>query len=259
MKPQKKDQPLLCLKDLSYKINSKAILSNISIEIEESGITGIIGPSGSGKSTFLRIINWLISPSKGTILFRGKEYTQFSPQQLRKRIGLVQQKPFLFSGTVKKNLLYGPQIWDLHYSNEDLIKLLEKVALSAAYLERKVDKLSVGEQQRVSLARSLANNPEILLLDEPTSALDIVSEEIIEETLKSLRDESLKIIIVTHSLSQTKRLADQLLFLKDGRLEDLISATEFFQRYNEETIIGFFKRDNGRSPQAAKIKEKEDN
>jgi putative ABC transport system ATP-binding protein len=259
MKPQKTDHPLLCLKNISYKINSETILSNISIEIEESGITGIIGPSGSGKSTFLRIINRLISPLEGTILFRGKKYTQFSPQQLRKKIGLVQQKPFLFSGTVKKNLLYGPQIWDLHYSNKDLINLLEKVALSAAYLEREVENLSVGEQQRVSLARSLANNPEILLLDEPTSALDIVSEEIIEDTLKNLRDEGLKIIIVTHSLNQTKRLADQLLFLKNGRIKDLISPTEFFQKYDEKTIIGFFKKNNEPSRQNGKRKEKEGN
>ncbi|MFO8017773.1 MAG: phosphate ABC transporter ATP-binding protein [Promethearchaeia archaeon] len=257
MMSQNDESCLLCLKNVSYKINSKAILSNISVKIEELGITGIIGPSGSGKSTLLRIINRLISPSAGTILLEGKDYIQFTPQQLRKRIGLVQQKPFLFPGTVKENLLYGPKIWDLHYSDKELINLLKKVALSATFLEREVDNLSVGEQQRVSLARSLANNPKILLLDEPTSALDIVSEEIIENSLKSLRDEGLKIIIVTHSLDQTKRLADQLLFLKEGRLEDLVTATEFFKRYDEATIRGFFKKDNkGPTSQRKEFKEK---
>mgnify|MGYP006279574143 CR=1 FL=1 len=252
------DTCLLCLENVSYRINSKLILSNISVEIDKLGITGIIGPSGSGKSTFLRIINRLISPSEGSIFLHGKNYSKFPPQQLRKRIGLVQQKPFLFAGTVKENLLYGPKIWNVEYSDEKITNLLKKVALSARFLDRDVENLSVGEQQRVSLARSLANNPEILLLDEPTSALDIVSEEIIEESLKDLREGGLKIIIVTHSLDQTRRLTDQLLFLKNGKLKDIRPSKEFFNNYNDAMIRNIFKTKDNENNVENKIKERED-
>ena len=102
--------------------------------------------------------------------------------------------------------------------------------------------LSGGEQQRVSLARSLANEPCVLLLDEPTSSLDVVSEEIIENTLKQLAAEGMKIIIVTHSLEQTKRIADQLLFLKDGKLVEQTTCKDFFGRYSDEEIRSFFKK-----------------
>ena len=231
----------LCLENVHYSINNKNILAEVSVKVESDGITGIIGPSGSGKTTFLRLINRLISPTKGRILFNGEDISIIPVRQLRKNIGLVQQRPFLFPGTVRDNLLYGPKISKINLSLDDLYSILSRVALSPDFLDRNVENLSGGEQQRVSLGRTLTNNPKILLLDEPTSSLDIVSEEILETSLKKLAKEQIKVIIVTHSLEQTKRLTDQLLFLKNGRLLEKIDTKTFFGIYDEKEIRQFFK------------------
>lgn len=236
----------ICFQDVSFEINSNLILKKISVKIDRKGITGIIGPSGSGKSTFLRLLNRLISTTNGKIIFEGEDYNTIPVRKLRKRIGLVQQRPHLFPVTIRDNLTYGPRIWGIELSEKELTNLLDKVGLAHEFLDRNVENLSGGEQQRVSVARSLANNPEMLLLDEPTSALDIISEEILEETIKRLDQEGIKIIIVTHSLEQTKRLTDQLLFLKDGEFIEKTSTEEFFRKYNDKEIRGFFKKEKSR-------------
>ena len=233
---------LFSVNNISFKITDKTILDDISVNIESKRITGIIGPSGAGKSTFLRLLNKLISPTDGRIIYRDKDLKEIPSQALRKEIGMLQQQAYLFPGTVKNNLLYGPEIWSIKYSDEDLEQLLEKVALDSSYLERDVGGLSGGEQQRVSLARSLANQPKVLLLDEPTSSLDISSEEIIEQTITKLNAEGIKIIIVSHSLEQTERITDCLLFLRQGKLIEKSDTTEFFSNYNRNEIKSFFKK-----------------
>ena len=231
------------LDNVEYRVNGKSILKEITVSLTENCITGIIGPSGSGKSTFLRLVNKLISPTKGTIHYKGIDLADFSPRELRKEIGLVQQRPYLFNGTVRENLEYGPKIWDIKYDQDQLESLLKKVSLTSDFLNRNVEELSGGEQQRVSLARTLANKPKIILADEPTSSLDIVSEEIIEETLNKLcKEGGVKIIIVTHSLEQTKRLTQQLLFLKDGEFISKTKTKEFFNQYSDTEIRGMFKK-----------------
>lgn len=233
---------IFSLRNVSFQLEEKDILKDISLIINSNDITGIIGPSGAGKSTFLRLLNKLISPTNGDILFNKKNMNEIPSQQIRKEIGLLQQQAFLFNGTIKDNLLFGPKIWNIDYSNEDLIKLLKKVALGPEYLDRDINGLSGGEQQRVSLARSLANKPKVLLLDEPTSSLDINSEEIIEETIKNLKEEGIKIIIVTHSLEQTERLTDSLIFLRNGKLIEKSNTYDFFSRYEQNQIKSFFKK-----------------
>ncbi|MHA1228946.1 MAG: ABC transporter ATP-binding protein [Candidatus Hodarchaeales archaeon] len=233
---------LLTLEHVNYNVDNSQILSDISVEIDNESITGVIGPSGAGKSTLLYLLNKLISPSSGNIFLDGLNFNEIPTRSLRKKIGLVQQRPYLFPGTVKDNLLYGPKIWKIKYSDKELSTLLERVALEPEYLCKDVDKLSGGERQRVSLARSLANKPRVLLLDEPTSSLDIASEEILETTIKNLAKQGLKVIVVTHSLEQTKRLTDQLLFLKDGQLIENKTTEEFFSVFNESEIKDFFKR-----------------
>jgi len=233
---------IFSMDDVSFVIGDNQILTNISFKLDNSGITGIIGPSGSGKSTLLRLLNKLISPTVGTVSFNGNNITDIPSSELRKQIGMVQQRPYLFAGDVRYNLLYGPRIWNIEYSDDKLLQLLKRVALDADFLDRNIDGLSGGEQQRVSLARTLANEPCAILLDEPTSALDIVSEEIIENTLKQLAKEGIKIVVVTHSLEQTKRLVDELLFLKDGQLIEKTTTKKFFSLYNDEEIRTFFKQ-----------------
>jgi putative ABC transport system ATP-binding protein len=233
---------LFSLNNVSFKIENQIILNNISINIENEKITGIIGPSGAGKSTFLRLLNKLISPTNGSIAYKNRDLNDISSQDLRKEIGMLQQQAYLFPVTVKDNLLYGPTIWNIEYSENDLVNLLKKVALSSSYLERDVEGLSGGEQQRVSLARSLANQPKVLLLDEPTSSLDISSEEIIEQTITKLNEEGVKIIIVSHSLEQTERITDCLLFMRQGKMIEKSDTTDFFANYNRKEIKSFFKK-----------------
>jgi len=227
--------------DVEFQLGETNILNGINVMINLNGITGIIGPSGAGKSTFLRLLNKLISPIKGNIYYKSQDTKKMSSQQIRKEIGLVQQRPYLFNGTVKDNLLYGPKLWNIEYSDEELVQLLQKVALEREFLEKQVEGLSGGEQQRVSLARSLANKPSVLLLDEPTSSLDINSEEIIEGLLKQLNQEGIKIVIVTHSLEQTERLTDSLLFFRQGKLIEKILTEKFFSKYDSNEIRLFFK------------------
>lgn len=240
--PEDEDHPLFHLDNVGFEIDGNSILSNITVDITDAGVTGIIGPSGSGKSTLLRLLNKLIPPSYGRISFRGTWFDRIPTRDLRKKVGLVQQKPFLFEGTVRENVEYGPKLWGLEYSTEGLIKLLKKVALPPKFLERDTRDLSVGEQQRVSLARTIANNPQILLLDEPTSSLDVASEKIVEETLKTLNKEGIKLVIVTHSLEQTKRMTNQVLFLKDGKLVEKTPSNTFFERNSEGKIRSLFQK-----------------
>ena len=203
--------------NIAFKVGEQKILDNISVDINSSDITGIIGPSGAGKSTFLRLLNKLISPSEGKIYYQDQDTKNIPAQKIRKEIGLVQQRPFLFNGSVKDNLLYGPKIWAIDYSDDQLIQLLQKVALEKEFLDKQVEGLSGGEQQRVSLARSLANKPNVLLLDEPTSSLDINSEEIIENT----------------SVQPGKRLGEIIREVKkaefEGRAKTGKSAIEFLK------------------------------
>ncbi|MHA1911513.1 MAG: ABC transporter ATP-binding protein [Candidatus Kariarchaeaceae archaeon] len=244
MTTETKKECLLNLEAIGYQIDETTILNDVSFNVGlTGGITGIIGPSGAGKSTILRLINRLISPTSGTICLNEDDYSTFSPRELRKKIGLVQQRAYLFQGTVRYNLLYGPCIWGINYTDDDLISLLTKVGLSEKYLNRDVANLSEGEKQRASLARSLANKPQILLLDEPTSALDIVSEEIIENTLISLAEEGLTIIIVTHSLEQTERITDQVLLVKKGKIVEKTATKTFFKENDKQLIKDFFKED----------------
>lgn len=231
------------LRHVSFTVADKPILSDVSVKVPPDGVTGLIGPSGSGKSTFLRLLNRLITPTAGEMLFRGHSYDELSPRELRKEVGLVQQRPYLFEGTVRDNLNYGPQIWGIDYNEEKLQQLLERVALPTEFLNRDVRNLSGGEQQRVSLARSLANQPKVILMDEPTSSLDINSEEIVEETIERLVKDGIKIIIVSHDLGQTQRLTDQLLFLRGGELVEQSTTKEFFSNHSEREIRGFFRKE----------------
>ena len=131
----------------------------------------VIGPSGSGKSSFLRLLNRLDEPTAGTVYLDGKDYRDIPPRQLRRWIGMVTQTAFLFPGTVADNLQYGPRQQGKDLSEKEIDALLDQVGLTNQ-ARSDVSHLSGGEAQRVSVARALANSPQVLLLDEPTSALD---------------------------------------------------------------------------------------
>jgi putative ABC transport system ATP-binding protein len=159
------------------------------------GATGIVGPSGVGKSTLLRLLNRLADPAVGTVRYRGRDLREVDVLALRRDVGLVPQLPALLEGTVADNVIYG-----LRLANRatDVAESLRLVGLDPAFGSRRADALSVGEQQRVMLARTLALQPSVLLLDEPTSALDETAKAAIEATLRDLRDRlGLSFVLVT--------------------------------------------------------------
>lgn len=193
-------------------------MQNISFEVRAGEHLSITGPSGSGKSTLLRLINRLLEPTAGEVFIEGRNYTTIPPQQLRREVGLALQSPFLFPGTVADNIRFGPSQVGKRLSDAVIDDLLKKMNLGN-YRDRDVSKLSGGEAQRISLARTMANKPKILLLDEPTSALDKKSQLQIEAVLQQLvRTIDLTYIIVTHDPEQARRLTDRTITLEKGIL-----------------------------------------
>lgn len=202
---------------LTREVEGKRIVDDVSFSIGSGDVLAVIGPSGSGKSSLLRLLNRLDEPTGGTVFLDGRDYREIAPRVLRRRVGMVLQQPFLFPGFVADNLAFGPEARGRTLSRERADELLEQVGLPG-YGERDVGRLSGGEAQRVSLARTLANEPDILLLDEPTSALDEAARLGVEELICSvIKQRNLTCIIVTHDHAQAARMAKRSLLLEVGR------------------------------------------
>ncbi len=195
-----------------------AVVSDVSIEVVRGELLGIVGASGSGKSSFLRLLNRLDEPTTGTVYLENIDYRSIPPRELRRQLGMVTQRPFLFPGDVASNLRFGPRQRGESLSDEAVAELLQRVGLPG-FAGRDVVNLSGGEQQRVSLARALANRPEILLLDEPTSALDEDAKGGIEQLIRNLVSAtSLTCLLVTHDREQAMRICDRVAMMEKGRL-----------------------------------------
>lgn len=199
-------------------VGGKVLVADASFEVRRGEVLAIVGPSGAGKSSLLRLLNRLDEPTSGTVYVEGVDYKEISPQELRRKLGMVTQRPYLFPGTVADNLRFGPAQRGEMLSDADVATLLERVGLKD-YATRNVANLSGGEAQRVSVARTLANSPLVLLLDEPTSALDEASKLDVEALLQEIvRDHKLTCIMVTHDVAQAARLADRVLVMEAGRI-----------------------------------------
>ena len=212
------DRAVLRAENLSRIVGSKTILSAVSFDVCAGELLGIVGPSGSGKSSLLRLLNRLDEPTSGTVFLDGPDYRQIPPRQLRRRVGMVTQRPFLFPGDVADNLRFGPAQRGESLPDSEITSLLDRVGLPG-YANSDAAVLSGGEQQRVSLARTLANQPEVLLLDEPTSALDEESKHGIESLIAGLvRDHRLACVMVTHDRDQARRICQRVVLVEAGRL-----------------------------------------
>ncbi len=204
----------------------KLLLDNISFGVAKAEVLAVLGPSGAGKSSLLRLLNRLDEPTSGLVLLDGADYRSLSPQTLRRRVGMIMQRAYLFPGTVAENVRFGPLQQGRAMTDVEIASLLEQVGL-AGYAERDVKTLSGGEAQRVAITRALANNPEVLLLDEPTSALDEVAKQGVEMLLESLiRKRGLTCVWVTHDAAQAGRMADSVLLLESGKVAAFGPATE---------------------------------
>jgi putative ABC transport system ATP-binding protein len=190
------------------------VLHDVNVTIGNSA-TALLGPSGSGKSSMLRLLNRLSDPDSGTIAFEGEDVRALDVLDLRRRAVLVPQLPAPLPGTVADNVRYGPLLCD---RDADVESCLTRAGLDATYAERDAADLSVGEQQRVMLARALALDPEVLLLDEPTSALDEAARDGVERTLADLARGGVAMVLVTHDRGQAERIASEVVELREGRV-----------------------------------------
>jgi putative ABC transport system ATP-binding protein len=206
---------LFSLRDVTYRRGGRVVLSALSVELRE-GMTALVGPSGAGKSTLLRLLNRLADPDSGTVEYRGRDVRDYDVRELRREVALVPQLPALLPGSVAENVGYGPRLCGRRCEVERALGL---AGLDGSFAERAALQLSVGEQQRVMLARALALEPSVLLLDEPTAALDERSRDAVEGTLLDLHARvSAALIVVTHDQAQARRLGQRILVLDAGRI-----------------------------------------
>lgn len=210
--------PKLETDDLTRVVDGETIVDSISLQVRPFEVLAIVGPSGAGKSSFLRLINRLDEPTRGTVFLDGTDYREFDPEVLRSRVGFVPPEPALLSGTVRENVTVGDWIRDEPVDELRVTSLLDQVDLQG-YEERTVEELSGGERQRVGLARTLYVEPELLLLDEPTAHLDSETEARIEELLgKLIREANLTCLLVTHDTAQAERLGDRVVEFEAGQV-----------------------------------------
>jgi putative ABC transport system ATP-binding protein len=211
---------------LGRVVQNKILIEDASFEVFAGEVLALVGPSGAGKSSLLRLLSRLDEPTSGTVYVEGIDYRQIPPQELRRKLGMVMQRPFLFPGTVEENLRFGPRQHGVEFSKETMEQLLDNVGLKG-YASRNVANLSGGEAQRVSVARTLANSPLVLLLDEPTSALDEASKKEVELAIQTVvRDQKLTCVVVTHDEAQARRLAQRALLLEAGRIVRVGTVSE---------------------------------
>lgn len=243
-------------RDISVFYHELQALHDISMDIDENKVTALIGPSGCGKSTFLRTINRLNELIEGTDT-RGQVYIDEQPVYtketdvvaLRKRVGMVFQKPSVFPMSIYDNVAYGPRIHGIK-NNAQLDEMVEK-SLKAANLWAEVGdrlnspaaRLSGGQQQRLVIARVLAVEPQVILMDEPASALDPISTARLEELIGELK-QHYTIVIVTHNMQQAARISDYTGFFLSGELVEFSNTDELFvnprDQRTEDYITGRF-------------------
>ena len=223
IKPEKNINCLpIYIKDLSLTMDERKILSSLNLSINSDDVTVIMGPNGAGKSIFLKILNGILTPTSGCITWNNKK--QFSDTINTQ--AFVFQKPILLRRSVIANLDY----MDSVLGNKKKIskdRLLDIVQLKKQK-NQPARMLSLGEQQRHSLIRSLMLRPNLLLLDEPTANLDPASTKIIEDIILNLKMMGIKIIFVTHNILQAKRIADEIIFLNEGKMVEHLNKQEFF-------------------------------
>lgn len=227
------------IKKMSLHYEEFQALKDINMDIKKGKVTAFIGPSGCGKSTFIKSLNRMNDlvencKIKGKILFDGKNiYKDYDVNLLRKKVGMVFQKPNPFPMSIYDNITFGPKTHGIKKKSK-LDEIVESSLKDAALwddLKDRLDKsalgLSGGQQQRLCIARTLAVNPEVILMDEPTSALDPISTLKIEELILRLKKEY-SIIIVTHNMQQAARISDQTAFFLLGEVIEFDDTSKIF-------------------------------
>lgn len=245
-------QPIIHVQDLDFYYGRARALSHINIDISPQKVTALIGPSGCGKSTFLRCLNRMNDTIpqtrvEGQILLNGMDINALDVDlaDLRRRVGMVFQKPNPFPQSVFDNLAFGPRVLGLTSNRRELSELVELSLKRVGLWEEVKDHLdenalsfSLGQQQRLCMARVLAVQPEVILMDEPASALDPIATEILEELINEL-EEQYTIVIVTHNMQQAARVSDFTGFFWLGELVEYSPTSTMFTRPEMELTEGY--------------------
>ncbi len=253
--PGASEPPHLSVRNLHVHVGGNHILKNINIDIPNKGITSFIGPSGCGKTTLLKTLNRLLDRQKGVVV-KGAVLVdgvniydkEVEVTDMRKKMGLLSQRPFPLPMSIFDNIAYGPRIHGIK-KKKQLEEIVEYYLRATHLWEEVKDRLnqsaaalSIGQQQRLCLARGLAVEPEIILGDEPTSALDPVSTQRIEELFLQLKDKY-TLILVTHILRQARRLSDTIVFLYMGEIIEYGPAEDVLlhprEKLTQEYVKGF--------------------
>lgn len=230
------------LKDVRKSFGKNEVLKGINLQIDKGEVVVIIGPSGSGKSTVLRTMNYLEEPTSGHVIVDGMDLSDKNKlNAVRTEVGMVFQNFNLFPHmTVLDNLILAPvnvRKTDKKEAKDIAMKLLERVGL-ADKAQMYPDSLSGGQKQRVAIARALAMKPKVMLFDEPTSALDPEMVREVLDVMKSLADEGMTMVIVTHEMGFAKEVADRVLFVDGGQiLEDGTPAQVFDAPSSDRTKL----------------------
>ena len=212
-------EPALHFHDVDYSIDDIHILKNITGSFPKGKITTLVGPSGAGKTTLLKLCNGLLAPTSGEIYIHDKHITTYEPVKLRRHIGIALQSAPMIKGTVFQNLALPLELQGKQLNEQDAIETLEDVGLEKQYLHRKAEDLSGGQRQKVSIARTLMNRSEILLLDEITSALDKTSLYEIEELIVKINQKyKTTIIWITHNLDQAISIGNYTWVMMNGEV-----------------------------------------
>ena len=213
------NSPPLVTESLTRVVDGETLVEDVSIEVRAEEVFVVFGPSGSGKTSLLRLLNRLDEPTSGTVYLDGTDYRTIDPRTLRRRVGWVPQSPTLIDGTVAENVAWGPTLRDEPVDTERLHELLDRLGLSG-FAERDADDLSGGEAQRVAIARTLFNDPDIVLLDEPASSLDAEAADRVESLLADAMDAyALTAVLVTHDADRARRLGERGVRLEGGRVQ----------------------------------------
>lgn len=232
---------IIKVKDLNLHYGTVKALRNVNISIKKNKVTALIGPSGCGKSTFLRTLNRMNDLIEGVKIDGNLSYNDidiykgYDVMELRKHVGMVFQKPNPFPMSIYENIAYGPRIHGVK-DKKVLDQIVESSLKAVALWDEVKDRLnksalalSGGQQQRLCIARTIAIEPEVILMDEPTSALDPISTLKIEELMDTLR-ENYTVIIVTHNMQQAARISDYTAFFFNGEIIEFGDTEQIFYR-----------------------------
>ena len=233
------------LKDVRQTRENQIVLDGINLEIERGAMTALIGPSGAGKTSLLRLLNRLDEPAGGEIFYRARIISEYQIQELRRQVGFVFQTPVMFPGTVRDNLRTALEIAGKSASADGdrlISETLDIAELEPVLAERDGAKLSVGQKQRVNIARALMLAPEVLLMDEPTSALDPQTADRLMETVRRLAQEKkITVVMVTHRLSEARRASDRTIFMEAGRVIETGASEYIFEQTTNPRIREFLE------------------